>query len=317
MVNNNAKGRMINKIIEVENFVKNYGDVEAVKNISFYVEEGKLFSFLGPNGAGKSTTIDTLCTLLDFDAGEIIINGYDLRVEAHHIRQCIGVVFQDSVLDDLLTVRENLFIRAGLYTKGRNEVKSMVDKAEKIVDLSEFINRPYGKLSGGQRRRADIATALLHRPKILFLDEPTTGLDPQTRLNVRNTIKKLQVESEMTVFLTTHYMEEAADSDYIVVIDHGEIAAKGTPQELKTQYSSDLLKLVPNSEEASTEIQRMLSNKIMSFSLDGNIISVKLPETMASIPILEESKRFISGFQVLQGTMDDAFIGITGKEIRQ
>ena len=227
------------KIIEVENFVKSYGDVKAVRGISFYVEEGKLFSFLGPNGAGKSTTIDTLCTLMDFDSGQITVDGFDLRSHAQSIRQNIGVVFQDSVLDNLLTVLENLFIRAGLYTNSKAEIKRMVEESTKIVELSEFLNRPYGKLSGGQRRRADIAAALLHKPKILFLDEPTTGLDPQTRLAVWETVKKLQSESGTTVFLTTHYMEEAADSDYIIVIDHGLIAAKGTPQELKTEYSGD------------------------------------------------------------------------------
>jgi multidrug/hemolysin transport system ATP-binding protein len=308
---------LVKKIIEVENFVKSYGDVKAVRGISFYVEEGKLFSFLGPNGAGKSTTIDTLCTLMDFDSGKITINGFDLQKQAQSIRQSIGVVFQDSVLDNLLTVRENLFIRAGLYSSNKSEIKRMVEDSIKVVELSEFINRPYGKLSGGQRRRADIATALLHKPKILFLDEPTTGLDPQTRLAVWGTVKTLQAESGMTVFLTTHYMEEATDSDYITIIDHGEIAARGTPQELKTQYSSDSLRLVPNSDEAAKHIQNQLLEMNMKFTIEGNTISVTLPDTMASTSILENCKQHIASFQVLQGSMDDAFIGITGKGIRQ
>lgn len=304
------------KIIEVENFAKSYGDVKAVRGISFYVEEGKLFSFLGPNGAGKSTTIDTLCTLMDFDSGKVTINGFDLQKQAQAIRQSIGVVFQDSVLDKLLTVHENLFIRAGLYSKSKSEIKRMVEEAINVIELSDFVNRPYGKLSGGQRRRADIATALLHRPKILFLDEPTTGLDPQTRLTVWATIKKLQAESGMTVFLTTHYMEEATESDYIIVIDHGEIAAKGTPQELKTQYSSDSLRIVPINDEAAGQIQRQLDEMKMEYSVGGGIITVKLPDTMASTSILENCKQYITSFQVLQGSMDDAFIGITGKGIR-
>lgn len=305
------------KIIEVENFVKNYGDVEAVKGISFYVEQGKLFSFLGPNGAGKSTTIDTLCTLMDFDNGKITINGLDLKKQAQDIRKIIGVVFQDSVLDDLLTVRENLLIRAGLYLQNKSAIKHVVDEVASMIELKEFINRPYGKLSGGQRRRADIATALLHQPKILFLDEPTTGLDPQTRLAVWETVKRLQVESGMTVFLTTHYMEEATDSDYIIVIDHGEIAAKGTPQELKTQYSSDSLRIAPNNDDAAKLIQQWLLDVGMEYYVaEGDIIIVKLPDTMASIAILENCKQHIASFQVLQGSMDDAFIGITGKEIR-
>ena len=304
------------KIIEVENFTKNYGDVKAVKGISFYVEEGKLFSFLGPNGAGKSTTIDTLCTLMDFDKGKITINGYDLQKQAQSIRQSIGVVFQDSVLDGLLTVRENLFIRAGLYSQSKSQIKRMTDEAVKVIGLSEFLNRPYGKLSGGQRRRADIAAALLHKPKILFLDEPTTGLDPQTRLAVWETVKKLQAESGMTVFLTTHYMEEATDSDYIVVIDHGKIAAKGTPQELKTQYSSDCLHLAPNNDESAKQIEMQIKEMKMEYSLGSGTITVKLPDTIASIAILEKCKQHIASFQVLQGSMDNAFIGITGKGIR-
>jgi multidrug/hemolysin transport system ATP-binding protein len=308
---------LVKKIIEVENFAKNYGEVKAVKGINFYVEEGRLFSFLGPNGAGKSTTIDALCTLMDFDSGKIFINGYDLRKQAQSIRQSIGVVFQDSVLDSLLTVRENLFIRAGLYSHSKGEIKLMVDEVLKTIDLSEFLNRPYGKLSGGQRRRTDIAAALLHRPTILFLDEPTTGLDPQTRLTVWETIKRLQAESGMTVFLTTHYMEEAADSDYIIVIDHGEIAARGTPQELKTRYSSDSLHVVPISDEAAGLIQKQLAKMKAEYSMTNGTIIVKLPETMASIAILEGCKQYMASFQVLQGSMDDAFIGITGKEIRR
>ena len=304
------------KIIEVENFTKSYGDVHAVRGISFYVEEGKLFSFLGPNGAGKSTTIDTLCTLMDYDSGKITVSGYDLRKDAQAVRQNIGVVFQDSVLDGLLTVRENLTIRAGLYAKHKSDIKAMVNDAASVIDLSEFMNRPYGKLSGGQRRRADIAAALLHKPKILFLDEPTTGLDPQTRLAVWETIKKLQADSGMTVFLTTHYMEEATDSDYIIVIDHGKIAARGTPQGLKTQYSSDSLQLVATGIEAVEHIEKTLHQMKMAYSVNGSVITVKLRDTMAATAVLESCKAHVASFQVLQGRMDDAFIGITGKGIR-
>jgi multidrug/hemolysin transport system ATP-binding protein len=307
----------VEKIIEVENFIKNYGDVEAVKGISFYVEEGKLFSFLGPNGAGKSTTIDALCTLMAFDSGRIRICGYDMQKQPQSIRQNIGVVFQDSVLDDLLTVRENLNIRAGLYSKNKKETKRMVAEAGKVIELTEFLNRPYGKLSGGQRRRADIAAALLHKPKILFLDEPTTGLDPQTRLAVLKTIKDLQEESGVTVFLTTHYMEEAVDSEYVIVIDDGKIAAKGTPQELKTKYSSDSLHIVPKDDDSAAKIHKHLNATQNEYSISGGSIVVKLADTMASVAILESCKHNIASFQVLQGSMDDAFIGITGKELRQ
>jgi len=301
------------KIIEVHDFAKSYGNVKAVKGISFYVEEGKLFSFLGPNGAGKSTTIDALCTLMDFDSGNIIIDGYDLRQDAQSIRPRIGVVFQDGVLDDQLTVKENLFIRAEFYSKNKNTIKNMVDEAAKVAGLSKFFNRPYGKLSGGQRRRTDIASALLHKPKILFLDEPTTGLDPQTRVIIWETIKKLQAESGMTVFLTTHYMEEAAESDYIIVIDHGEIAAKGTAAELKTQFASDMLRMIPNNTEC---LESQLASMKIDYTTIGNEFRIKLAHTIDSFPILEKCKPYIASYQVTQGTMDEAFIGIVGREIR-
>ena len=304
------------KIIEVENFVKSYGDVQAVKGISFYVEEGKLFSFLGPNGAGKSTTIDALCTLMDFDGGNIIVDGFDLHLEAQAIRQSVGVVFQDNVLDALLTVRENLLIRAGLYSKSRSVVKHMVNEVIDVIGMDDFLNRQYGKLSGGQRRRADIAAALLHQPRILFLDEPTTGLDPQTRMIIWDTIRKLQAESGMTVFLTTHYMEEAAASDYIIVIDHGEIAAKGTPSELKTKYAYDSLSVVPVSDSVTEQIMAQLAIMKVDYSITNGSVTIKLSDTMEALPILEKCKQNISSFQVIQGSMDDAFIGITGRDIR-
>lgn len=304
----------MNKIIEVDGLKKSYGDFAAVKDISFYVEQGKLFSFLGPNGAGKSTTIDTLCTLTDFNAGNVAINGFDLRRESQDIRRIIGVVFQDGVLDSLLTVRENLAIRAGLYTSDASKIKSAVRQAASAAELGEFIDRPYGKLSGGQRRRADIARALVNTPKILFLDEPTTGLDPQTRRSIWNTIRRLQAETGMTVFLTTHYMEEAAESDYVIVIDHGEIVAKGTPAELKTRYSSDTLRMSPSDEGA---LRRAMRDLKLDFAVSAGEFAVKLTDTMAAISILEKCRHCISSFQVLQGTLDDAFIGVTGKALRQ
>lgn len=304
----------MNKIIEVTNLRKNYGSFAAVNDISFYVEQGKLFSFLGPNGAGKSTTIDTLCTLLDFDGSEAAVNGLDLRRESEAIRKIIGVVFQDSVLDALLTVRENLTLRAGLYTSDKTKIRNAVYESAAATELGEFIDRPYGKLSGGQRRRADIARALINTPKILFLDEPTTGLDPQTRKSIWNTIRQLQIQTGMTVFLTTHYMEEAAESDYVIVIDHGEIAAGGTPAELKSRYAADTLRLSVTDEAAVRQIMQEFK---LGFDVSAGKFIVKLPDTIAAIPIVERCQSFISSFQVLQGTMDDAFIGITGKEVRQ
>jgi len=309
----------MSNIIEVSNFSKSYGKVQAVKGIDFHVDEGRLFSFLGPNGAGKSTTIDTLCTLLELDEGEITVNEYDLQKKAHLIRQNIGVVFQDSVLDALLTVRENLFIRAGLYMKGRKKIKKVVNEMIDLISLRDFVNRPYGKLSGGQRRRADIGAALLHQPKILFLDEPTTGLDPQTRLMIWETIKDLKTKSGMTIFLTTHYMEEAAESDYIIIIDHGEIVARGTPLELKEKYTSNTLRIVPNNGEKllSQLIFMDIKTTIKNITSDGDEVIIKLADEKDALEILCNCKQYIDSFRLLQGSMDDVFINITGKEIRQ
>lgn len=303
----------MNKIIEVNNLKKSYGNVNAVKDISFYVEEGKLFSFLGPNGAGKSTTIDIICTLMKNDGGEVFIDGHKLGNDDSKIRNIIGVVFQDSVLDAPLSVRENLTIRAGFYYNDKKKIKHAVRNAATITNIMEFIDRPYGKLSGGQRRRVDIARALLNTPKILFLDEPTTGLDPQTRKNVWDTILKLKNENNMTIFLTTHYMEEAANSDYVVVIDKGEIAAKGTPVGLKEKYASDLLRISYTDEN---KVEKILSETGLGFYKDADQFNIKITATMNAIPILEKCKEYICGFEVLRGTMDDAFIQITGKEIR-
>lgn len=308
----------MSNVIEVSNFSKNYGKVQAVKGIDFYVEEGKLFSFLGPNGAGKSTTIDTLCTLLQLNDGTITVNQYDLKKEADLIRQSIGVVFQDSVLDSLLTVRENLFIRAGLYLKGRKKIKKAVNEVIDLISLNEFVNRPYGKLSGGQRRRADIGAALLHQPKILFLDEPTTGLDPQTRLMIWETIKDLKAKSGMTIFLTTHYMEEAAESDYILIIDHGEIVAKGTPSELKEMYTANTLRIVPNDgvKFLGQLVFMDIKTRMNNITSDGEEVVIKLSSEKDALEILCNCKQYIDSFRLLQGSMDDVFINITGKEIR-
>ncbi|WP_227847162.1 ATP-binding cassette domain-containing protein [Clostridioides sp. ZZV15-6598] len=233
--------KWMNKIIEVINLQKSYDTFKVVKGIDFYVEEGNLFALLGANGAGKSTTIDILCTLLNYDSGEVIIDGHKLGVEDNKIKEKIGVVFQESILDPLLTVRENLTIRAKFYIKNKDKVRQIVHESALSVGAMEFIDRPYGKLSGGQKRRADIARALLNTPKILFLDEPTTGLDPEARKCVWDTILKLQKQYGFSIVLTTHYMEEASKADYIVMLDYGVITAKGSPHELKYKYKANNL----------------------------------------------------------------------------
>ncbi len=300
-------------IIEVHGLMKSYGDVQAVRGIDFYVEKGKLFAFLGPNGAGKSTTIDILSTALRADQGSATINGYTLGKEDSKIRSSIGVVFQGHHLDDLLTVKENLLTRGSFYGFTGTALQEAMEQAAKDAEVTDFLHRPYGKLSGGQRRRADIARALINRPQILFLDEPTTGLDAQTRRNVWDRVNELQKEKGMTIFLTTHYMEEAAGADYVIVIDHGRIAAKGTPAQLKAEYAHDQLRVWAEDLEP---LQRLVQEMALSHKQQADVITIAIPSTLDALPIVERLRENISGFEVLQGTMDDAFIGITGKGMR-
>ena len=303
----------MDKIIEVKNLSKSYGSIKAVKDISFYVEKGKLFAFLGPNGAGKSTTIDIICTFLKKDSGNIVIDGLELGKDDDEIRGRIGAVFQDGLLDNLLTVEENLMIRGGLYKNKKEDLKTAVDEIAEIMGITEILKRPYGKLSGGQRRRCDIARALINKPQILFLDEPTTGLDPQTRKSVWETIQRLQKSNNMTLFLTTHYMEEAAEADYVIIIDEGQIAAKGTPAFLRETYAKDKLSLMCRDVKA---VSGLLAQKNIENVIISDCVCVELKETMEALQIIQDVKEYITGFEVTAGTMDDAFIGITGKEIR-
>lgn len=301
------------KILTVENLSKSFKEINAVNGISFHVAQGQLFAFLGPNGAGKSTTIDMICTLLKPDGGEVIVNGYQLGREDMQIKQSIGVVFQDSLLDPTLTVRENLQIRGSLYSLSGSELKQMIQTAVQATGIEDLLDRQYGELSGGQRRRSDIARGLLHRPKILFLDEPTTGLDPQTRKSVWETLQQIQAETNMTIFLTTHYMEEAAQADYISIIDHGEIVASGTPYQLKELYSND--KVILSIKEAQP-LKEILEKQPYKFVMNNTTAQVEVPRTLDALPLLEAVKDYIDSFEVQTGTMDDVFINITGKEIR-
>ena len=301
------------KSIEVLGLKKYYGNVKAVDGVDFYVEPGSLFAFLGPNGAGKSTVIDILCTLSRPQAGQAFINGMEIGREDEKIRSEIGVVFQEGVLDRLLSVRENLMLRGSFYGLKGEELKKRTENALLEADAAEFADRRYGKLSGGQRRRADIARALVNSPKILFLDEPTTGLDPQTRAGIWETVRRLQRENGMTVFLTTHYMEEADSADYVVVLDNGRVKAKGTPNQLKKEYAADCLKLygdVPHLIDIIKETR-------LSYSVLADGIKINLENTLSALPLLEKARGAITGFEVAMGDMDDAFMGITGKEIRE
>ena len=302
--------RLNNKIIEVRQLQKSYKDVKAVNGIDFYVEEGELFAFLGLNGAGKSTTIDMLCTFLKADRGSIKINNYEVGKDDEKIKSLVGVVFQESVLDELLTVKENLITRSKLYNMSKYEFNKNLEEIADITGIREIINRQYRKLSGGQRRRVDIARALINKPKILFLDEPTTGLDPKTRKNVWDMIRTLQKDNNMTVFLTTHYMEEASKADYIVVMDKGVIAAKGTTDELKEKYAKDKM-IIYFDDEKSDFIENYLKENNYEFFIQNNNITIEINTTLDSIKIIDDCRIYINSFEVIKGSMDDVFLNIT------
>ncbi len=299
-------------IIEVNHLKKYFKEIKAVDDISFRVKKGQLYGFLGVNGAGKSTTINMLCTLLNRTEGEVLVCGNRLGKEDREIRSKIGVVFQDNTLDDRLTIKENLMIRASLYDSNSNSLKANLNYVCDILDIGELLNRQFRKLSGGQKRKCEIAKALMNRPEVLFLDEPTTGLDPQTRQNVWESLEKLRRENGMTVFLTTHYMEEAAKAQYISIMEAGKLVADGTPSELKAQYAQDVLKLVPQDKE---ELSRSLLEEELSFEYRSNHIRVAIPDSMFGLDVLNKLKGNLRSFEVIQGTMDDVFLNVTGKNL--
>ncbi|MDD3365576.1 MAG: ATP-binding cassette domain-containing protein [Syntrophomonas sp.] len=301
------------KIIKVDMLQKKYGQLIAVDNISFEVEQGEMFAFLGPNGAGKSTTINILCSILSKNAGKVIIDGFETGKQDSDIRKLIGVVFQDSVLDGLLSVQENLETRGAFYGLKGAVLKNRIVEVADAVNITEILKRPYGKLSGGQRRRADIARALINTPKILFLDEPTTGLDPQTRVSVWETIRNLQKEKGVTIFLTTHYMEEAAGADDVAIIDHGNIVVRGTPADLRVRYSLDQLRIIPNNNEQFIEFA---SRRGLQIKPGPGMFTINIENSMQGLQILKDAEPLIQNFEVIRGNMDDVFINITGKELR-
>ncbi len=300
-------------IIEIENLKKYFKDVKAVDDLSFNVKEGELFAFLGVNGAGKSTTINIISGILKKDAGKVKICGYDLDNSAEKVNGQIGIVFQNSVLDKKLTVYENLKFRANLYGIFGKEFKERLDEMCALLDLKEILKRPVQKLSGGQRRRADIARALFHNPKLLILDEPTTGLDPSTRITVWNVIEKLRKENGLTVFLTTHYMEEAADADYVVILDSGKKAAEGTPHELKSKYASDFIKFYKQIDVAEEYFNSIgySTRRIRDF------LEVEFKGTENVEKFFKQKPEIFTDFEVLKGNMDNVFLKVTGKDLKE
>ena len=304
-------GEIMENIIEVKELIKNYGNVKAVKGITFNVEKGSFFAFLGENGAGKSTTINILCTVLEKTSGSVKVCGYDLDTDKEKIRERIGIVFQGSVLDDDLTVLQNLKYRASLYGYSKTETKTRIDDVVESLDLKELLNRPYGKLSGGQRRRVDIARSLINKPEILFLDEPTTGLDPQTRISVWKTIDKLRANG-LTVFMTTHYMEETRLCDNVIILDEGTIKAEGSPLELKNKYASDHLIWYTENTEEYTNLVKSFG---FSFKYLKDAYVIKINNSKDATPILSKYTDIIKEYEVIKGDMDDVFLTVTGKEL--
>lgn len=298
----------VEKIIEIRHLSKSFGDIKAVSDISFSVRKGELFAFLGVNGAGKSTTISIICGILAKDAGEVFVNGADIEKDLSSVKGVLGVVFQNSVLDRQLSVRDNLKSRAALYGISGARFSQRLSEVSELLRLEKLLKRPVGKLSGGQRRRVDIARALLHKPKILILDEPTTGLDPQTRSLLWETISKLRRDGGVTVFLTTHYMEEAADADYVVILDGGKIAAEGTPLSLKNAFAGDYLTLY-----GVTEAQAQSFGLPCEKLRDAYRLSV--PDIRTATRLIAASPELFTDYELTKGRMDDVFLAVTGKKL--
>lgn len=299
-------------IIEIKNLSKSFGDVKAVQDLSFHVNRGELFAFLGVNGAGKSTTISIMCGQAVKDSGNIVICGHDIDSGVGDISRKLGVVFQNSVLDQMLTVEENLKSRAALYGITGNEFKIRMKELSKLLDFDDLLKRTVGKLSGGQRRRIDIARALLHRPEILILDEPTTGLDPQTRRLLWNVVMDLRKNENLTVFLTTHYMEEAADADYVIILDSGKISAEGTPLDLKNKYTGDFITFYGLG-EAEINLLKDVMQSSPEFIKDA--VRVSVPDTSAATKLILEHPELFKDYEITKGKMDDVFLSVTGKKL--
>lgn len=295
-------------VIDIKHLSKSYGSVRAVNDLSFSVKKGELFAFLGVNGAGKSTTISVICGQLKKDSGEVTVCGKDVEKDFEEISRRIGVVFQSSALDQQLSARDNLRSRASLYGIAGKAFEKRYAELCVLLDFASFADRPLAKLSGGQKRRIDIARALVHEPEILILDEPTTGLDPQTRKLLWDVIENLRKEKELTVFLTTHYMEETADADYVVIIDNGCISAEGSPLELKNKYVGDYITLYNCGEESVAALG-------LPYTKLKDAFRVSVPDTASVTRLIVSHPDMFADYEVIKGKMDDVFLAVTGKEL--
>ena len=305
---------MAKQIIEVKNFVKRYGNYSAVNDISFNVEKGKIFAFLGPNGAGKSTTINTLCTIFEKTSGELTIDGKDVTTEKNKVRSAIGVVFQDCTLDNKMTIEENLKMHCAFYKMPKSEMEERIAFVLTLVDLLKWRKKSVSALSGGMKRRVEIARALIHYPKVLFLDEPTAGLDPQTRAHVWEYILRLQKEKNITIFLTTHYIDEAEFCDKIAIIDHGQIVAHDTPRKLKKKYTKDLAHITTSNFKA---LEKALDKEKITYQKKEDYYQVEVESLAKFLEVLSKCKKDIIDLELKKGTLNDVFLEITGREIRE
>ena len=295
-------------IIEINNLDKSFQDVHAVNDLSLRVKEGELFAFLGVNGAGKSTTISIMCGMLAKDGGKVFIDGKDVDKDMREITKELGVVFQNTVLDAKLSVKDNLTSRAALYGITGKEAKQRIAHLAELLEFKDILNRTFGKLSGGQKRKVDVARALLNNPKILILDEPTTGLDPEARKALWSVVTSLRKNQNMTVFLTTHYMEEAADADYVVILDSGKISAEGTPLELKNNYTRDFV-----------TIYNVDEDKIKALGLPyeniRDAVRIAVKNTKEARDLIVKHPDLFTDFEITKGKMDDVFLAVTGKKL--
>jgi len=301
-------------IIEVKNYTKKYGDFTAVDDVSFEVEEGSIFAFLGPNGAGKSTTINTLCTMMEKTAGTLLIDGKDVSTEKDAVREAIGVVFQSQTLDEKMTVNENLKMHCVFYGVPKQEVKDRINFVLTLVDLLDWQNKSVSSLSGGMKRRVEIARALLHYPKVLFLDEPTSGLDPQTRNRMWEYITRLQKEKNITIFLTTHYMDEAEICDHVAIMDNGKIMVNDTPENLKRLYTKDKAIVKVSNPDV---FEAALKRDGHTYKKEKETFYIDIDAVQHFLQFVEEFKNELKDLEIKKGTLNDVFLEITGKEIRE
>ena len=300
----------MNNIIEIKNLNKSFGNIKAVDDLNIKVKKGQLYAFLGLNGAGKSTTISIMCGHLEKDSGKVFIDGLDLDKDLDKVKAKLGVVFQFSALDKALTVKDNLLSRASLYGLKKEQFNQKIDQLDRLLDIKYLLNRTFGKLSGGEKRRVDFARALLNEPKVLILDEPTTGLDPKTRKMVWSVIDELRKDKDTTVFLTTHYMEETTEADYVVILDKGRVVGEGTPIELKNKYTGDFILLYDTKEEILKKIGLPYKKIVGGYR-------ISIPDTATATKIIKENSKFFINYEVIKGNMDDVFLSVTGKNLKE